>query len=279
MMTTQPTTYHRPTSLEESLTRSREPGAVALAGGALLFGRLELPFETVVDLQALPELNQITPDGQGIQIGAAVRLQDVVESDNIPALLRRSLVRALPLNLRNGASVGESLMLDQPPREWLAALVAHDAGITRLLPDGQIAADGIAGLMDDSAPGVLRQGIITGVYVPALGEREVVGAAYVARTPADEALVNAAVHVQLNAAGFVDAAFAALCGASAQPVISHYLETLAGNPFDEANIRSASKSVAPRVEPVSDFMASADYRREMARVTVQRALLDALAQL
>lgn len=278
-MTSKPTNYYRPATRDEALALVGEPDAIAVAGGALLFGRLELPYTTVIDLQDVPELNEIAADEHGVTIGAAVRLQDVVESDDVPAFLKRSLTRALPLNIRNGASVGESLMLDQPPREWLAALVAHDAGVLRLLPDGQPAADGIASLMDGSSPHPLRTGLLTGIFIPSLGPREAHGAAYVSRTPADEAIVNAAVHVQLNEAGLVDAAFAALCGASAQPVISLYLDTLTGNALNEANIHRAADSVPARVEPVSDFLGSAEYRCEMARVTVKRALLEAASAL
>ena len=118
--------------------------------------------------------------------------------------------------------------------------------------------------MDGSAAHTLREGILTGVFLPNLHGREVLGAAYVARTPADEPIVNAATFVQLNAANRVDSAFAAISGASVAPVVTLYLDTLAGNPLDEANIASAVKSVAARVDPVSDFLGSADYRREMA---------------
>jgi carbon-monoxide dehydrogenase medium subunit len=274
-----PKTYRRPTTLEEALSLAAETNTLALAGGALLFGRQTLPFETVVDLQAIPALRQITAEENGVEIGAAVTLQELVDSDRVIPFLKQSLVRALPFNLRNGASVGESLMLEQPPREWLAALVALDVGVTRLLPTGESITDGIASLIDGSAEHTLREGIPTGLFVPALHPREAVGAAYVARTPADEPIVNAAVFVQVDARHQVDSAFAAICGASVEPVISLYLDTLAGNPLDEANIASAVKGIAPRVEPVGDYLGSADYRREMARVTVQRALLDCLARL
>ena len=278
-MMSNPKTYHRPTTLEDALALSRDAKTIALAGGALLFGRQELPFETVVDLQGVTALRQITAEDNGVAIGAAVMLQELVDSELLPFFLKRSLTRALPLNLRNGASVGESLMLEQPPREWLAALVALDDGVTRLLPNGDSATDGIGSLIDGSAGHTLREGLITSLFVPALHPREAVGAAYIARTPADEPLVNAAVFVQLDASGTVDSAFAAICGASVEPVVSLYLDTLAGCPLDEANIASAVKVIAPRVDPVGDYLGSAGYRREMARITVQRALLDCLTSL
>src|SRR5690606_6043458 len=144
-MTSKPTNYYRPATRDEALALVGEPDAIAVAGGALLFSRLELPYTTVIDLQDVPELNEIAADEHGVTIGAAVRLQDVVESDDVPAFLKRSLTRALPLNIRNGASVGESLMLDQPPREWLAAPAPPQPGVWALRGAGRRAPDGTAG--------------------------------------------------------------------------------------------------------------------------------------
>src|SRR5690606_1509672 len=207
-MTSKPTNYYRPATRDEALALVGEPDAIAVAGGALLFSRLELPYTTVIDLQDVPELNEIAADEHGVTIGAAVRLQDVVESDDVPAFLQRSLTRALPLNIRNGASVGESLMLDQPPRECLAALVAHDAGVLTLVPVCQRAADGSASVMDGSAPRPLRRRLLTGTFKRPRGSREEHGAVYATSTRAEEDIVNASALVQLNEAGRVDAAFA-----------------------------------------------------------------------
>jgi CO/xanthine dehydrogenase FAD-binding subunit len=112
-----------------------------------------------------------------------------------------------------------------------------------------------------------------------LHEREAFGAAFVARTPADIAIVNAAVYVELDADGKIASAFAALCGASADYIVNLSLETLYSNPLNETNIVSAAQWVMGQVEPVADYRGSAEYRREMARVTVQRALLDCKEQL
>src|SRR5690606_29851065 len=124
---------------------------IALAGGALLFNHNDLTYQTVVDLQAIPELRQISAEPNGITLGAAASLQTVVEAEAVPAFLKRALVRAIPLNIRNGTSVGESLMAHHPPREWLAALVACDAAATRLRLDGTSLTESVVSLADGSA--------------------------------------------------------------------------------------------------------------------------------
>lgn len=274
-----PRTYARPTSLEQARRQLSDANAVALAGGALLFGRNDLPYEAVIDLQALLDLQQITVEADGVRIGAAASLQSVIDSEQVLLFLKRSLMRALPLNIRNGASVGESLLVDAPPREWLAALAACDATVSRMMPSGERTTDSLVKLFESGAASHLRESILTDVFVPNRQPHQTTGAAYVARTPADEPIVNAAVVVELDGQQRVSAASTILCGASAAPVVRVNLDTLIGHPFDEANIASAVKLVAAQVEPVSDYLGSADYRREMARVLTQRALLDALAAL
>lgn len=274
-----PTSVHRPSSLDDALRYTTESGAVALAGGALLFGQNDLDYETVVDLQGVRELGQINAEPNGVTIGGAVTLQTVADSDLIMPFFKRSLVRSLPLNIRNAASIGESLLAHQPPREWLAALVASDAAVMRAFSDGETATDSVISLIDGSAVHSLREGVITAIFIPALTQRAALGAAFVARTPADEPIVNAATFVQLDANGRVDSAFVAVCGASDAPVVSLYLDTLVGQALDEAGIARAATTGSARVEPVGDYLGSADYRREMTRVIIQRALLDCHAAL
>jgi len=275
-----PKAYYRPKTLDEALSLvAGQQGAVALSGGALTFGALDLPYETVIDLQDIPELRQIEIRGDSVSIGGAATLQQVVESPLVRDVLKRSITRTLPLNIRNNTSVAESLKAKDPPREWFAALVAWDVGVEQLLPTGERVIDGIASLLKGTTEQTLSSGIITCINIPALTAREAFGTAYVARTPADIPIVNAAIYLMLDDNGNVDFPFAAMCGASVDGVVNLHLETLDGNPLNEANIASAAKWVMAQVDPVGDYRGSAEYRREMARVTVQRALMDCKNQL
>lgn len=276
---TNPKSYLRPTTLDEAVRLAAQPGTIALAGGGLLLGTLDFPYETVVDLQAVPELNRIDAGDNGVTVGGAVSLQTLVESDSLIPALKRSITRFLPLNQRSNTSVGESLIAPQPLREWLAALVALDVGVELISSDGTHDTYSIAELTETDSEPTLHSGIIASVFIPHLEAVEALGTAFVARTPADDPIVNAAAFVALNDDHTIANAFVALCGVSAQPVVNVLMATLVGMPFDAANSASAAKWIATQVNPVDDWRGSADYRREMARVTTQRALLDCLAQL
>ena len=77
-----------------------------------------------------------------------------------------------------------------------------------------------------------------------MSEGEAVGSAYVARTPDDLPIVNAAAFIYLDPYDRVGSEFIYVSGASAQPIIQVRLDTLTPNPLDEATIASAVKGVA-----------------------------------
>jgi CO/xanthine dehydrogenase FAD-binding subunit len=273
-----PTAYHRPKTLAEALKLAEQPGAIPLAGGGLALGSLTPPYETIIDVQDVPEMRRVEPHANGATFGAAVSLETVLEWSELPDAFRRALMRTIPLNLRDNISIGESLRLWQTPilREWITALLAHDAGIESVGADGELVWGNMIELL---AGDQLEQTFITALNLPLLREGHTLGAAYVARTPADAPIVNAATFIYVDAARRVESEFVFVGGASEPPIMQVSLETLVGNPLDEANIASAVKAVAPQVDPVGDYLGSAEYRREMARVVVQRALLECLGQL
>lgn len=268
--------YSRPATVREA-AELVAADTLAIAGGALLLGQLDLPYRRVVDLRALPDLRVIAADAGTLRLGAAAFLQEVVESDAAPPDLKASLTRALGPNLRQHASVGESLLADAPPGEWIAALAALEARVERVDAAGTATESPVAQFLTEP-PTRRRAALVTAIMVPLPGPDTWLGAAFVARTPADKPIVCAAVRVTRAGDGRVASALAAIAGASPAPVMALRMATLAGQPLDEPNIASAVKQVAPAVNPVSDFLGSAEYRREMARVTVARALRDVMAR-
>lgn len=271
-----PISYDRPRTLDAALALASS-AELALAGGAFTLTQVLLPYDHVIDMQDVPELKPIEQRGDALFLGGAVTLQAVIESPLVPVAFKRAIERVIPLNMRNGASVGESVLALREPmlREWLAALVACGAQVELAAPSGIRSSMSIL----EAAQTNLPRAIIVGVSIPLAREREAVGAAFVGRTPADQPIVNAAARVRLNEGGQVTEATAALCGASPEPVIRLALTALLDNPLSESSIASGMSTIASAVNPVGDYLGSADYRREMARVMVQRALLDCLAQL
>jgi CO/xanthine dehydrogenase FAD-binding subunit len=120
------------------------------------------------------------------------------------------------LNIRNGTSVGESLLQPKRFREWVTALVAHDIAIHQLLPNGETATFAASDAIPQTANNDLRVSVVG---------------------------------VALN-----------------------------GQPLTETTITSAVEN-SNGIQPIGDEFGSAEYRAEMARVTLRRALMDCVAQL
>lgn len=239
--------YHRPTTLDDALSLlGRQNMRLApLAGGTRLVPALETrrrrDIDGVVDLAQLG-LDHIHAEGDGLHLGAMVRLTDLMAHPLAGALaggiLRRTASYEGPVNLRNLATVGGCVASAEPDSELYAALLALDAQV--ILRDGD--GERTIPLADFRGPG---RGLILAVRLP-LVEGLGSGHARVARTPKDRPIV-AAVAVADDQVERV-----ALCGVAPRPI-------LAGEPL----------------EPPDDCNGSAVYRRAMVQVLAERALAEA----
>ena len=118
------TAYHRPSSLEEALAllgRS-EVRAVPIAGGTTLVASATDVFQEVVDLQAVG-LDAIEGSTEGLRIGAMTRLQDIVDDERVPELLRAATQREGPNTFRNAGTLGGTIVEANWESELLAALL------------------------------------------------------------------------------------------------------------------------------------------------------------
>jgi CO/xanthine dehydrogenase FAD-binding subunit len=279
---TNPKTYQRPTTLHEAAQMLRQSDTIALCGGALLLGSLDLPYAHIIDLQAVPELQGVEQSQSGFRFGGGVMLNDVMAQHALHPVFLRALSRAIPLNIRNGTSLHDALTLPESVMlcEWWAALAALDAGTHWLTAQGERLSFTISELLAHWEEGGGNPGILTQLDIAmATGYRHALGAAHVSRTPSDEPIVNAAVYVRLDTEATVDQLFGAVCGASSAPVALITLPIEPHQPFAEIEIAAVVDGVSAQLEPIGDWRGSADYRREMAALCVRRALEECQIQL
>lgn len=119
------TTYYRPTSLEEALKLLTQPNTLPLGGGTLL-SHTRADSISVVDLQAL-KLNQIQHKGNNLEVGSTVTLQELLDSKFCPPALRTAIKYETPLNLRNSASIGGTLVSCDGRSTFACVCLALDA--------------------------------------------------------------------------------------------------------------------------------------------------------
>lgn len=280
---TNPKNYYRPKSAEEAANLLSDSTAYPLGGGAMTLNTLDFPHETVVDLQDISELNNIYTSKEGVVIGGAVKLEMIVQDEHVPLPFKQAITRTLPQAVRANTSLMETLLTDNPPREWVALLSAYDVRLTMMNPQGQqdpFSITETALVAGQEVGRSLRNGLLMAMFIPRMHDGEAIGMAHVARTPVDEAIVNAAVIVKMKKDGTVLGAFAALCGVSnRQPVEVMAMGDLYNKPLTAEYIAAQCAHIPHVINPPDDYLGSEDYRREMAMVVLRRALEDAAAQL
>jgi carbon-monoxide dehydrogenase medium subunit len=273
--------YARPADLGEAIALLAEHGTDAklLAGGQSLVPMLNMRLvrpAVLVDLNGIRALERIAPapDG-GLVIGALARHTDVVASPIVcerAPLLADAARHVGHTAIRNRGTVGGSVAHADPAAELPAALVALDATFALVSPRGRRevgAGDFFRGLL---ATALADDEILTDITVPATSAGW--GFAEIARRPGDFALAGVAAVLSAGAARVV--AF----GVGDRPVRCLAAEaTLRGSARDDAAAARAGAAAAADTAPMDDVHASAEYRRHLATVMTERALLHAFSRL
>lgn len=278
-----PFRYHRPETLDETLALLAEIGddAAVLAGGQSLVPVLALRLASpahVVDVNRVPGLDVIAANGS-LALGALVRQQAACVAQAVRSS-QPLLAEALPLvghrETRGRGTVVGSLAHADPAAELPTVAVALDAEIAlascrgvRTVPAAEFF---LAPFMTARAPDEL----VTEVRFPAWPAGA--GHAFLefARRSHDFALAAVAVLLQLDADGAVAGARLAFAGVGSTPVRADGAEdALHGQPAGEESFRAAAEAAVAVLDPPSDVLASAAYRRHVARVLLIRALRQA----
>ena len=276
--------YEAPRSLDEavSLLSRRRDEAKVLSGGQSLLPLLKLRLGQaglLVDIGRIPGLEYVKEEGGTLRIGgrtreAALERSEVVRA-RYPLLADTAAVIADPL-VRSLATVGGNLAHGDPANDHPATMLALGARVVARGPKGERE--------------IPVDQFFKGIFTTALGPDEILteiripqpppgsGGAYLKleRKVGDFATAAAAVQLTLNKKGEVERAGIALTNAGPTPVRAQEAERyLQGKRVDAAAAAEAARLAAGAARPTADRRGSVEYKREMARVLVGRALLKA----
>lgn len=276
--------YHSPTTLEEAVALLGEHGenAKILAGGQSLIPamrfRLAMP-ETLIDINRLTGLDAVSQDNGSLVIGGLTRESALEESPLVqasyPLLADTARVIADPL-VRNMATVGGNLAHADPANDHPATMLAYNAEIvahgpkgTRTIPIDEF----FVGLFETALE---ANEILTEIRIPSAGKNS--GGAYVKveRKVGDYAI--SAVAVQLTMDGdTVASTRIGLTNLSPVPMRATDAEqALTGQTVTDEILESAGKAAAAQCDPSADLRGSVDYKRDLTRVLVKRAIRKAV---
>jgi probable selenate reductase FAD-binding subunit len=268
--------YHKPDTLDEAITllRRKTPHTVVLAGGTWLNGETPRDVEAVVDISnlALHLVERLESPPQ-MGIGAAATLQTLVNVlRDTPGLdvLATAAHATAALNIRNQATIGGTIVTADAASPLVTALLACDAELV-IQADNEraISLSGFLSYRDR----MLGEGILikqVRMSLPSADTR----AAYerVARTPRDYPVVCAVAKCAIKD-GIAGNMRIAVGGVAPTPVRLRDMEFALEKKAVAEYLDTALSSAVAALAPPGDWLGSAEYRREMARVLVRRAVM------
>ena len=272
---------HAPKTLQEALTILSEvapqDGRV-LAGGQSLVPimafRLAKPAH-LVDINGVEGLDKIASDGKALSIGACVRHAAFHKPviDNPLGKLLTDVARHIahyPIRMR-GTFCG-SLAHADPASEWCLTAATLDATLVvkSLRGERLIAAkDFFEGIM---ATALGEDELLVEARLPLLAPDAKFGFNEFSRRAGDFAIASALVIYHLQG-GFMTDVHVGVGGAEARPRrLAQAEAALNGKPPGDASFRAAAEAAAQAVDPLEDHQTSGEYRRDLVRAVVRRAL-------
>jgi len=273
--------YHCPKSLDEAvgLLARYGDGAKVLSGGMSLLPVLKLrlgSFAHLVDIGRISGLDYIKEDGGFLKIGAVTR-QATLERSELIRSKCAVLADAVPLIadplVRNRGTIGGNVANGDPGNDQPAIMLALGATFIVRGNKGErtIAANQFYTGFFTTA--LAPDDILIEIRIPLPPARS--GGAYVKlkRKVGDFAAAAAAVQLTLDAKGAVERCAIALTNAGPTPLeAADAARSLIGKIPDDKSIAEASHLAAAKSAPSADRRGSVEYKREMARVMVVRAL-------
>jgi len=247
------TEYHRPDNIEDlvALISRKSPRTIVLGGGLYINEIIKEPI-AVADLQKLG-LTAIKSKGKKLQVGAAATLQSLLDSDRIPAALKKGIKHQETYNRRQVATLAGSLVAANGRSAVGGVFLALDVELVIRRAKTDIEKVKLGDFLPVRQE-KLAGGVITEISIPSEIKSSY---QYVARSPADLPIVGAAVAQWPSGRTRV-----VLIGYGDQPVMV----------LDGPEADGAIEAAKDAYSDADDQWASAAYRSDTAGVLVKRCL-------
>ena len=250
-----------------------------LAGGTDVLVQLRsgvVEPDLIVDIKHIAGMREITAEGGGYRIGAAVSGAELGEHSGVVALWP-GVVEALELigstQVQGRATMAGNLCNGSPAGDSVPAMIAAEAIASIAGPSG----DRTCPVEDiPVGPGRISLGkgeFITSIFLPARPERS--SDAYlrfIPRTEMDIAVASAGVSLTLDAAGTCTTARVAL-GAVAPTVVlvPDAAAALVGSKLDDSALAALGAACSAACNPIDDKRGTIEFRQDVAAVLAKRA--------
>jgi CO/xanthine dehydrogenase FAD-binding subunit len=256
-------------------------GARILAGGTDLLVELKsaiAPPAVLIDISRATDLKGIAATDHGLRIGALVTHTEIMRSrairDLAPALTEAAHSIGA-VQTRNLGTLGGNLVTCVPSMDSGPALVALEAEVSIAGPAGPRRLALLELFVGPRQTSLAAGEILRDVLIPARNVgKPAAFEKFGLRKGQALALVNAAASVWVDRSRGTFVAPRIALGAVAPTVMRARLAEgyLEGRVVSAETMEEAGRIAAAEARPISDFRASAGYRRELIAVLVRRAL-------
>jgi aerobic carbon-monoxide dehydrogenase medium subunit len=278
--------YVRPPTLPDTLEVLAQRGEEGklLAGGQSLIPLLKLRFaapSVLIDISRLDGLEYARVEGNYLAIGAGTRhaylAASPVARQHAPAVAAAAPQIADPI-VRNWGTIGGSLAHADPAGDLGSVMIAADATLVALSTRGERLLRAREFFDGPFTTTLAPDEILAEIRVPLAQGRAFGTYSKLERKIGDFATVGVAVCLDMDD-GTCRAAGIGLTAVGPTNLEARAAEeALSGRRLDGEAIEEAARLAAEAAEPTDDIRGSADYKRDVARVYVQRALETAADQ-
>ncbi|MCP1968529.1 FAD binding domain-containing protein [Bradyrhizobium elkanii] len=274
--------YVRASSLTQAIEflRDNPDGARLLAGGHTLIPALKLRLaspELLIDIRSLAEIKGIEVGETHVKIGALTTHSELSASEPLneifPIFRETASVLADP-QVRNRGTIGGSLANADPAADWPAVVLALRAQIEIAGATGRRSVPAEEFFLDIFSTALEPDEILASIQIP----KAKTGTRYAYRKirhPASGfAVVGIAIAMRMLD-GVVEEASIGVTGATNHAFVGRdAVEFLTGKALTRDNIDEAARMLSEKTECLSDRYAPAEYRANLVRVELGRALLE-----
>jgi CO/xanthine dehydrogenase FAD-binding subunit len=271
MPLTQIERYHRPSDVGAAWRYLTEDDgtAILVGGGTDLVVRCPPGAKSLIDLGAVGLRYVEAADDGSLRLGAMSTFTDLLEHPAVATyatgVMGEMLTQVGSVLHRNSATLGGHVVRSRLS-DVLPVLLALDASV--VVYAGERTEMALADyLVQDATPHVVVE-----VRLPPRVPGTAAAFARFSRTAFDHALVNACCRIDLDDEVVVAARVVVGESATVGQRIDEAERRLVGAPFTPEAVSAAVEAVRAAVTCRGDWIASADYRRHLAGVAVERCL-------
>jgi CO/xanthine dehydrogenase FAD-binding subunit len=263
--------YHRPSDVDAAwrLLTDGDGTAVLVGGGTDLVVRCPADVRALIDLGAVGLRYVRSTEAGGLHLGAMSTFTDLLEHPAVATygtgVLGEMLAQVGSVLHRNSATIGGHVVRSRLS-DVLPVLLALDASV--VVYDGERTEYDLADyLARDPAPHVVVE-----VRLPPRIPGSAAAFTRFSRTAFDHALVNACCRVDVDDEVVVAARVVVGESATVGQRVEVAERQLVGGPFTAEAVTAAVEATRTSVTCRGDWIATADYRRHLAGVAVERCL-------